>query len=43
MNLAMRGIDGHIPHGDAFPTDRFPNLKANITFANRAFATGANA
>jgi hypothetical protein len=26
MNLAIRGIDGQIAHGDSFHNDRFPDL-----------------
>ena len=29
MNLAIRGIDGQIAHGDSFHNDRFPDLKAD--------------
>lgn len=31
MNLAIRGIDGQIAHGDTFHNDRHPDLKADVT------------
>jgi type I restriction enzyme M protein len=37
MNLAIRGIDGQIAHGDSFHNDRFPDLKAAYILANPPF------
>jgi type I restriction enzyme M protein len=37
MNLAIRGIDGQIAHGDTFHNDRFPDLKADFVLANPPF------
>jgi type I restriction enzyme M protein len=37
MNLAIRGIDGHIAHGDTFHNDRHPDLKADFILANPPF------
>jgi type I restriction enzyme M protein len=37
MNLAIRGIDGNIAHGDTFHHDRFPDLKADYILANPPF------
>jgi type I restriction enzyme M protein len=37
MNLALRGIDGQIAHGDTFHNDRFPDLKADFILANPPF------
>jgi type I restriction enzyme M protein len=37
MNLAIRGIDGHIAQGDTFHNDRFPDLKADYILANPPF------
>jgi type I restriction enzyme M protein len=37
MNLAIRGIDGQIAHGDTFHDDRFPDLKADFILANPPF------
>jgi type I restriction enzyme M protein len=37
MNLAIRGIDGQIAHGDSFHNDRFPDLKACYILANPPF------
>ena len=37
MNLAIRGIDGQIAHGDTFHNDRHPDLKANYILANPPF------
>ncbi len=37
MNLAIRGIDGQIAHGDTFYNDRFPDLKADYILANPPF------
>ncbi len=37
MNLALRGIDGQIGHGDTFHDDRHPDLKADFVLANPPF------
>jgi type I restriction enzyme M protein len=37
MNLAIRGIDGQIAHGDTFHDDRFPDLRADFILANPPF------
>ena len=37
MNLALRGIDAQIAHGDSFHNDRFPDLKADYVLANPPF------
>ena len=37
MNLALRGIDGQIKHGDTFHNDRHPDLKADFILANPPF------
>src|SRR3989475_10396419 len=37
MNLAIRGIEGQIAHGDAFHNDRHPDLKADYILANPPF------
>ncbi|MFN3626066.1 MAG: type I restriction-modification system subunit M [Hyphomicrobium sp.] len=37
MNLAIRGIEGQIAHGDTFHNDRFPDLKADFILANPPF------
>ncbi len=37
MNLAIRGIDGNIAHGDSFHNDRHPDLKADFILANPPF------
>lgn len=37
MNLAIRGIEGHIAQGDSFHDDRFPDLKADYILANPPF------
>lgn len=37
MNLAIRGIDGQIAHGDTFHADNFPDLKADYILANPPF------
>jgi len=37
MNLAIRGIDGHIEHGDSFHNNRHPDLKADYVLANPPF------
>ena len=37
MNLALRGIDGQIAHGDSFHNDRHADLKADYILANPPF------
>jgi type I restriction enzyme M protein len=37
MNLAIRGLEGQIAHGDSFHQDRFPDLKADYILANPPF------
>ncbi|MGE5554277.1 MAG: type I restriction-modification system subunit M [Betaproteobacteria bacterium] len=37
MNLAIRGIDGQIAHGDTFQNDCFADLKADFILANPPF------
>jgi type I restriction enzyme M protein len=37
MNLAIRGIDAQIAHGDTFHNDRHPDLKADWVMANPPF------
>ena len=37
MNLAIRGIDAQIGHGDAFHNDAHPDLKADYVLANPPF------
>jgi type I restriction enzyme M protein len=37
MNLAIRGIEGRIEHGDSFRNDRHPDLKADYILANPPF------
>ncbi len=37
MNLAIRGIEGQIAHGDTFRDDRHPDLKADYILANPPF------
>lgn len=37
MNLAIRGIDAQIGHGDTFHNDRHPDLKADYVLANPPF------
>ena len=37
MNLAIRGIDGQIAHGDTFHNDLQPDLKADFILANPPF------
>jgi type I restriction enzyme M protein len=37
MNLAIRGIDGQIAHGDTFHNDHHPDLKADFILANPPF------
>ena len=37
MNLAIRGIDAQIAHGDTFHQDQHPDLKADYVLANPPF------
>ena len=37
MNLAIRGIDAQIAHGDTIHNDRYPDLKADYVLANPPF------
>jgi type I restriction enzyme M protein len=37
MNLAIRGIDGQVAHGDTFHADQHPDLKADWVLANPPF------
>ncbi len=37
MNLAIRGIDAQIAHGDTFHDDKHPDLKADYILANPPF------
>ncbi len=37
MNLAIRGIDAQIAHGDTFHNDKHPDLKADFVLANPPF------
>jgi type I restriction enzyme M protein len=37
VNLAIRGIDAQIAHGDTFHNDRHPDLKADYVLANPPF------
>ena len=37
MNLAIRGIEANIAHGDTFHNDRHPDLKADYILANPPF------
>ena len=37
MNLAIRGIDAQIGHGDTFHNDRHPEVKADYVIANPPF------
>jgi type I restriction enzyme M protein len=37
MNLAIRGIEGQIAHGDTFHSDHFPDLRADTILANPPF------
>ena len=37
MNLAIRGIDAQIGHGDTFHNDKHPDLKADYVLANPPF------
>ena len=39
MNLAIRGIEGRIEHGDSFHNDRHPDLRADYILANPPFIT----
>ena len=43
MNLAIRGIDAQIAHGDTFHNDRHPDLKADYGWRilHSTTATGA--
>ena len=34
MNLAIRGIEGQIAHGDSFHAGRHPDLRADFILAN---------
>lgn len=37
MNLAIRGIEGHIVQGDTLHSDKLPDLKADFVLANPPF------
>src|SRR6266699_2237532 len=37
MNLAIRGVEGQIAHGDTFHNDRHPDLRADFILANPPF------
>lgn len=37
MNLAIRGIEGQIAHGDTFHNDQYPDMRANYILANPPF------
>ena len=37
MNLAIRGIEGRVEHGDTFHDDRHPDLRADYILANPPF------
>ena len=37
MNLAIRGIDAQIAHGDTFHSDHYPDLKVDYVLANPPF------
>ncbi|MDX9851875.1 MAG: class I SAM-dependent DNA methyltransferase [Anaerolineaceae bacterium] len=37
MNLAIRGIEGHIEYGDSFTNDKHPDLRADYLLANPPF------
>ena len=37
MNLAIRGIEGQIAHGDTFHSDRYPDMRADYILANPPF------
>ena len=39
MNLAIRGIEGQVAHGDSFHNDSHPDLKADFILANPPFNT----
>ncbi|MBI3147728.1 MAG: N-6 DNA methylase, partial [Betaproteobacteria bacterium] len=39
MNLAIRGIEGRIEHGDTFHNDRHPDLKADYILANGSMSS----
>jgi type I restriction-modification system DNA methylase subunit len=41
MNLAIRGIDGQIAHGDTFHDDKNPDLKADYVLAKSSTAGAA--
>jgi type I restriction enzyme M protein len=41
MNLAIRGIEGQIAHGDTFHNDRHPDLKADFILADPSCAIQA--
>ncbi len=41
MNLAIRGIEGQIAHGDTFHNDQHPDLKADYILANPPFNISA--
>jgi len=41
VNLAIRGIDAQIAHGDTFHNDRHPDLKADYVIANPPFNVNA--
>lgn len=43
MNLAIRGIDAKIEHGDSFHNDRLPDLKADYILANPRSTTAIGA
>ena len=43
MNLAIRGIEGQIKHGDTFLNDLHPDLKADFILANPPFNTRTGA
>ena len=37
MNLAIRGIEGQIAHGDTFHNDQYPDMRADYVLANPPF------
>ncbi len=39
MNLAIRGIESQIAHGDSFHNDRHPDLKAGFVLANGSMSS----
>ncbi len=43
MNLAIRGIDAQIAHGDTFHNDRHPDLKATTCWPTRRSTTATGA